>query len=83
MEEDGHISEFTDVKVPEHLRFLYRHLVENGFLSGIECSNPEFFNIYSREILKQLSGGQGDWQQNLPDGVAEEIIANKFFGYRK
>ncbi|MEO9946905.1 MAG: TonB-dependent receptor [Paraglaciecola sp.] len=82
MDEDGNLSEFTDVKVPEHLRFLYRHLLENGFLHGIECSDPELFNIYSREILKQISGGNNDWQQNLPDGVAEEIIKNKFFGYR-
>jgi hypothetical protein len=40
------------------------------------------FNIYSREILKQISSGQGDWQKDLPVGVAEEIIKNKFFGYR-
>lgn len=82
MDEEGHISEFTDVKVPDHLRFLYRHLLENGFLHGIECSNPDLFNIYSREILKQLAGGIDGWQQRLPDGVAEEIIQNKFFGYR-
>ena len=82
MDDEGHISEFTDVKVPDHLRFLYRHLLENGFLHGIECSNPDLFNIYSREILKQLSGGQDGWQQNLPDGVADEIIKHKFFGYR-
>jgi hypothetical protein len=82
MNVDGHLTEFTDVKVPDHLRFLYRHLLENGFLHGIECSDPKLFNIYSREILKQISSGQGDWQKDLPVGVAEEIIKNKFFGYR-
>jgi hypothetical protein len=82
MNEDGHVTEFTDVKVPEHLRFLYRHLLENGFLHGIECGDPTLFNIYSRKILKQLTSGQNGWQESLPDGVAEEIIKNKFFGYR-
>jgi hypothetical protein len=82
MDEDGQVTEFTDVKVPDHLRFLYRHLLENGFLHGIECSDPALFNIYSRKILKQLASGQGDWQKNLPDGVADEIIKHKFFGYR-
>jgi hypothetical protein len=82
MVEDGQLTGFTDVKVPENLRFLYRHLLENGFLHGIECSDPALFSIYSRKILQQISSGQGDWQKDLPKGVAEEIIKNKFFGYR-
>ncbi|TDF42185.1 TonB-dependent receptor [Alteromonadaceae bacterium M269] len=80
--EDGQPTDFTEVKVPDHLRFLYRHLLENGFLHGIECSDPELFNIFSREILQLLPHGRGDWEKSLPDGVAEEIIANKFFGYK-
>ncbi|MBU3005767.1 TonB-dependent receptor [Paraglaciecola arctica] len=82
MNEEGQVTEFTDVKVPEHLRFLYRHLLENGFLHGIECSDPALFNIYSRKILKQLTSGQGEWQDSLPEGIADEIIKHKFFGYR-
>lgn len=82
LNDDGEISEFTDVKVPNHLRFLYRHLLENGFISGIECSDPELFKIYSREILKQLTSGRGEWEKALPPSVAEEIIKNRMFGYR-
>jgi hypothetical protein len=82
IDEDGQVSEFTNVKVPEHLRFLYRHLLENGFLHGIECSDPSLFNIFSRKLLKQVASGKGDWQNSLPEGVAEEIMKNKFFGYR-
>jgi hypothetical protein len=82
MDVNGQLTEFTDVKVPEHLRFLYRHLLENGFLHGIECSDIALFNIYSRNILQQISSGQGDWKKDLPEGVAQEIMNNKFFGYR-
>ncbi|PKG98786.1 nicotinate-nucleotide adenylyltransferase [Paraglaciecola sp. MB-3u-78] len=82
IDKDGQLTEFTDVKVPDHLRFLYRHLLENDFLHGIACSDPTLFNIYSRKILQQISSGHGDWQKDLPEGVAEEIIKNKFFGYR-
>ena len=79
---DGELNEFTDVKVPNHLRFLYRHLLENGFISGIDCSDHDLFNIYSREVLKQLKSGPGEWENALPPGVAEEIMKNRFFGYR-
>ncbi|MCF2949911.1 TonB-dependent receptor [Paraglaciecola aquimarina] len=82
LDEEGEISEFTNVKVQDHLRFLYRHLLENGFISGIECSDKELFHIYSREILKKLSKGRGDWEACLPEAVSETIIEKKFFGYK-
>ncbi|MDN4501313.1 TonB-dependent receptor [Alteromonadaceae bacterium BrNp21-10] len=79
---DGEISEFTNVKVQDHLRFLYRHLLENGFLTGIESSDIALFKIYSREILKQIPMGRGDWENCLPKPVVEEIISKKLFGFR-
>ncbi|MEM0909675.1 MAG: TonB-dependent receptor [Pseudomonadota bacterium] len=79
---EGELKQFTDVKVPENLRFLYRHLLENGYLHGIDSSDSELFNIYSREILKQLKVGRGDWESHLPRIVADEIIENGFFGYK-
>ncbi|WP_158971119.1 TonB-dependent receptor [Paraglaciecola sp. L3A3] len=82
LDENGEISEFTDVKVQDHLRFLYRHLLENGFISGIECSDKALFKIYSREVLKQLSKGRGDWESSVPEQVAETIIEHKLFGFR-
>ncbi|MDT0596014.1 TonB-dependent receptor [Glaciecola petra] len=80
---DGELREFTDVKVQEHLRFLYRHLLENGFLHGINTSNIDLFKIYSREVLKQLREGRGDWENLLPEPVAKEIIDSGFFGFKK
>jgi hypothetical protein len=78
----GEISEFTDLKVQEHLRFLYRHLVENDFISGIDCSDKALFKIYSRQILKEVPKGRGGWEKLLPKGVADEIIKHKFFGFK-
>ncbi|GAA0858919.1 TonB-dependent receptor [Aliiglaciecola litoralis] len=82
LDQSGELNDFTKVKVPEHLRFLYRHLLENGFLSGIECSDSSLFSIYSRDLLKQLPRGRGNWENSVPEKVAEQIIDNKFFGYR-
>lgn len=82
LDQDGNLNDFTGVKVQEHLRFLYRHLLENGFLSGIECSDHNLFSIFSREVLKQLPNGRGEWENSVPELVAEEIIKNQFFGYK-
>lgn len=83
LDNDGNLNDFTLVKVQEHLRFLYRHLLENGFLSGIECSDSELFSIYSRDLLKQLPHGRGSWEDAVPEEVAKQIIDNKFFGFRE
>jgi len=83
LDADGEISDFDDVKVPDHLRFLYCHLVENGFISGIDCSHKDLLTIYSREILKQLSSGRGNWENFLPEGVADEIAKHKLFGFKE
>ena len=80
--EDGEALNFTDVKVPEHLRFLYRHLLENDFIAGIDCSNSELFNIYSREILKQIESGNPSWKDLVPEQVVEQITSKRLFGFR-
>ncbi|MFT4939010.1 MAG: hypothetical protein ACI88A_002042 [Paraglaciecola sp.] len=82
LDSEGELRDFNTVKVPEHLRFLYRHLLENGFLAGIECSDRELFKIYSREILKLLPKGRGEWEKLVPKGAVDEIIENRFFGYK-
>lgn len=83
LDSSGEIREFTDLKVQEHLRFLYRHLLENGFLTGIDTSDEKLFDIYSREILKKVKLGRGDWEKLVPSPVAEEIMRLGMFGFKK
>jgi hypothetical protein len=80
---DGELRDSSDLKVQEHLRFLYRHLLENNFLHGLETSDPALFNTYSRDVLKKLKSGRGQWEKAVPQLAAEQIIENGFFGFKK
>ncbi len=80
---DGGLTTYEDLVLPEELEYLYKHLVINGFIKGIHCSDTELFKIKSREILKRIPNGRGDWEEALPERVVEEIIAHQMFGYRK
>ncbi len=82
LDEDGNLSDFTNIKVPDHLRYLYRHLLENNFIFGIDCSDKDILNIYSRDILKQLPNGCGDWENCVPENIAQTIIDNQYFGFK-
>ncbi|MBX2835658.1 MAG: TonB-dependent receptor [Gammaproteobacteria bacterium] len=78
----GAIKDFTTISVPEHLRYLYKHLLENQFIFGIECSDSALLNIYSRDILRQLETGPGQWESQVPDDTAKAIVAEGLFGFR-
>lgn len=80
LDEAGELSDFSQVRVPNHLRYLYKHLLENGFISGIECSDTSLFKIYSREVLKQLMAGTNGWENSVPDAAVEEIKLKRLFG---
>jgi len=82
MNTDGKLVDYEKVKLPNNLRYLYKHLLENDFITGIECSDHELFKIFSRDILKQLPSGRGDWEQSLPSGVSEAIIKDRLFGFK-
>jgi len=82
VDQSGEYTDFENIKLAENLQYLYRHLLENNFIFGIESSDHELFNIFSRNVLKQLENGRGKWEECLPDGVAAEIIKNRMFGYR-
>jgi len=78
--DNDEVNDFTTITVPEHLRFLYQHLLENKYIFGIDCSDKELLRIYSRDILRQLPDGRGAWEDMLPGDIAERIIRNKLFG---
>ena len=82
LDDAGEVRDFTTIKVPEYLRFLYQHLLENQFIFGIDCGDPELLNIYSRDLLRQIQRGRGQWENSVPAGIAQEIIAGRLFDFK-
>ena len=80
LDDDGELSDFSKVRVPNHLRYLYMHLLESNFIAGIECSDKDLFKIYSREVLKQLMSGIDGWESSVPEAAVEEIKTHRLFG---
>ncbi len=80
---DGGLTTYEDLTLPEEFKYLYQHLVVNNFIQGIDCSDFELFKIKSREIMKHIAQGHDGWEDQLPDGVAEQIRAHNMFGYRE
>lgn len=81
--EKGELKDFTSLEIEAHVKYLYKHLLENHFIFGINCSDTELLSIYSRDVLAQLPKGRGDWENSLPQDTVDRIVKNKLFGYRE
>ena len=82
LDEEGNLSDFTKIQVEKNVQYLYKHLLENNYIFGIDCSDKELLKIYSRKVLAQLPNGRGEWEKSLPAATAESIINKRLFGFR-
>ncbi len=71
-----------DVEVPPHLKHLFTHLSENGFIEPIENYHREYLGIFSRAILAKIRDHDHNWETMVPPEVATVIKDRRFFGYR-
>lgn len=78
---DGKEITCQNIELPENLQYLYRHLITNGFIRHINDSHAELFHIKSREVLAAIQHNREDWEENVPDAIAELIRAKRLFGY--
>ncbi len=69
-----------NLQVSDRLRNLYAHLLENHNLDCILGSNPDYLNIFSRDVLQRIKSADGSWEQMVPARVAEIIKQRRLFG---
>lgn len=71
-----------NLKVSDNLKELYKYFKLNRRIIDIKNHNPEFSEIYSRDILKKINSGESGWENQVPEGVAEMIKERGMFGYK-
>jgi hypothetical protein len=70
-----------NLQVELHLRNLYAHLLETGYLVPIKGGNPAVMDIFSRDVLARIQRGEGGWEQMVSKDVGLLIKERKFFGF--
>lgn len=71
-----------NLKVGESLKELYKYFKLNKRIVDIENHNPDYSEIYSREILKKIANHECGWENQLPHGIPEMIKERGMFGYK-
>jgi len=70
-----------NLQVTDRLRNLYAHLLENHNLDCIVGCNPDYLNIFSRDVLQRIKAGDDSWERLVPAKVAEIIKQRHLLGY--
>jgi hypothetical protein len=81
--ETGEIITSKNLRVHPRMKELYKFFKYNGKVLDIEDYNPEFLNIFSREILQMINDGKVGWENMLPERTSEMIKAENLFGYKE
>jgi hypothetical protein len=81
--ETGEIITSENLKVHPRMKELYKFFKYNGKVLDIEDYNPEFLDLFSREILQMINDGKSGWENMLPEGTPEMIKNQNLFGYKE
>ncbi len=73
----------SNLRVNENLKELYKYFKLNNRIVDIKSYNPNYSEIYSREILRKISSNEKGWEDQVPEGVAEMIKERGMFGYKE
>jgi hypothetical protein len=67
---------------PEKLKYLYKHLLDNGYLVGLENVDTSLLDINLSQVLVEIRKGRGDWENDVPEAITNMIIEKKLLGFR-
>ncbi len=66
---------------PKKLQHLYKHFLENGYLIGLENVDESLLSINPSKVLSDIQKGRGNWENDVPESIAEMIIDKKLLGF--
>lgn len=76
----GELISLENIRVPDHLRYLFRHLLSNRLMIASDDYDAQHLHISARRIAEQIPAGRGDWETQLPEVVTRQILERKLFG---
>lgn len=70
-----------NLPIPDGIRYLYKHIVENRHVVDIEEYNEELLQIYSIKALRMLRKDEKGWTKLVSQKVAKYIKEKHLFGF--
>lgn len=72
-----------NLPIPDGIRYLYKHIVENRHVVDIEGYNEDFLHIHAMNTLRMLRENETGWTKSVSQKVAKHIREKHLFGFPK
>ncbi|MCF8308240.1 MAG: hypothetical protein K9I68_04440 [Bacteroidales bacterium] len=79
--ESGKLLTTKNVRVPGDLEYLYRYLVHNRKILGIDDYREKKLSIFSGDVIKRIDNKDPSWEEMVPKLIVNTIKRKKMFGY--
>lgn len=80
---NGRIITVDNLETEKHLKNLYKYLLENKFIEGINKFNPRIDFAFPKEIIEKIQLGDQSWENFVPVEICQLIKNRKYFQYKK
>ncbi|MDC1021921.1 TonB-dependent receptor [Schleiferiaceae bacterium] len=80
-ENEGKLMRKEDAEIHPRFRPIIDYLIFHNRIIDIDEYDHNITNIFSREVLNQIRGGEEGWGECLPEYVHHVIRDKKLFGY--
>lgn len=79
LDKNGERVTAQTLQVADHLRHLYRHLMENDYLRDLDSIDRDLLLIGSKQVLKKIRSGDPAWSDMVPEEVVRIITERSLF----
>jgi len=79
-EKTGELINSNNLKLHPRMKDFYKFFKYNGKVVDIFDFEPNYLDIFSRDILQKIKSNQPGWESQLPEGIADMIRKEKMFG---
>ncbi|TXL15033.1 hypothetical protein BMR04_12375 [Methylococcaceae bacterium HT3] len=79
--DQGELVTAHNFQAPKKLQYLYKYVLDNNYLVGLENVDESVLDINPSEVLANIKKGRGNWENQVPESIAEMIINKKLLGF--
>ncbi len=73
------IRSLDNFEIPENIKHLFRHLIENQQMIPIKDVRHQILHIFSKDVLQKIKQKDPSWQSMVPVYIAKRIKEKKLF----
>jgi hypothetical protein len=80
---DGVIRMVTEMTFKDEVKFLFQHFLLNRRILPLKRFNPEIIDVFTHDTREAMKNGDSEWEDKVPEVVAEVIKSQKLFGLKQ